>query len=73
MPERNSFGSESADVPFVEHGGKTLLTIQWAPHAAAEAERQTFTTSHASMQQGWTGTLDQLDTYLASAKLGENP
>lgn len=53
-----------------EHGGKTTLTLRWAPHAATEAERQTFDASHASMRQGWTGTLDQLDAYLAEVREG---
>ena len=28
---------------------------------------QTFAAGHASMNQGWTGTLDKLGTYLAEA------
>jgi len=53
-------------ITFDEHGGKTTLTIRWGllPTAAAE-ERKTFNEGHASMQQGWTGTLDQLTAYLA--------
>ncbi len=48
-------------------GGKTKLTIRWSPHAASEEERKTFDAGHGSMQQGWTGTLDQLEAYLAKA------
>ncbi len=50
-----------------EHEGKTTLTIRWAPFNATESERKTFAAGHGSMQQGWTGTLDQLAAYLARA------
>lgn len=53
-------------VAFVEQAGKTTLTVRWAPHAATEAERQTFDEGHDSMRQGWGGTLDQLEAYLAN-------
>jgi uncharacterized protein YndB with AHSA1/START domain len=48
-------------------GGKTKLTIRWSPHNATEEERKTFDTNHDSMRMGWTGSLDQLDAYLAKA------
>jgi uncharacterized protein YndB with AHSA1/START domain len=47
------------------HEGKTTLTIRWAPLNATEAERKTFDDGRKGMQQGWTGTLDQLADYLA--------
>jgi uncharacterized protein YndB with AHSA1/START domain len=47
--------------------GRTTLTIQWSPLDADETERATFAGAHPSMQQGWTGTLDQLAEYLARA------
>jgi uncharacterized protein YndB with AHSA1/START domain len=51
---------------FEPHGDGTLLTIRSAPLASATAEeRRTFNEAHAGMDQGWTGTLDQLTTYLA--------
>jgi uncharacterized protein YndB with AHSA1/START domain len=56
-----------ATATFTEHDGKTTLTVRWAPHNATEAERNTFATSHESMRQGWTGTMDQLAAYLAKA------
>lgn len=46
-------------------GGKTKFTVHWTPHNATEEERKTFDAGQASMQQGWSGTLDQLTTYLA--------
>ena len=50
---------------FVEQEGRTKFTVQWAPLNATEEERKTFDAGHESMQQGWTGTLDQLAEYLA--------
>jgi uncharacterized protein YndB with AHSA1/START domain len=46
-------------------GGKTKFTVRWAPHNATEEERKTFDAGHDSMRQGWGGTLDQLEGYLA--------
>ena len=51
-----------------EPGGKTKLTIRWSPINAAEAEQQTFEAGHDSMRQGWGGTFERLDAYLAEAK-----
>jgi uncharacterized protein YndB with AHSA1/START domain len=50
-----------------EPGGKTKLTIRWAPHNATSEEQKTFDASHDNMRQGWGGTLDQLAAYLAKA------
>jgi uncharacterized protein YndB with AHSA1/START domain len=49
-----------------EANGKTLLTLRGQPlHATAE-ERALFKDMFPSMQQGFGGTFDQLDAYLAS-------
>ena len=48
--------------------GKTKFTVKWSPHNSSEEERDTFAKGHASMTQGWTGTLDQLTAYLATAR-----
>lgn len=53
---------------FSEHQGKTTITIEWSAHNATEAERNAFRAGYASMQQGWGGTFDQLDAYLALAQ-----
>ncbi len=53
-------------VTFAEQGGKTLVTVKWIPIEATELERKTFTEGRQSMQQGWTGTFEQLADYLAS-------
>jgi len=53
-------------VSFVEQGGKTTVTVQWTPvDASTEVERKTFEDGRGSMQQGWTGTFEQLELYLA--------
>ncbi|HVE70174.1 MAG TPA: SRPBCC family protein [Thermoanaerobaculia bacterium] len=49
---------------FEEHDGKTTLKMIGLPINATDAERATFKSAHASMQGGWTGTLDQLTAYL---------
>jgi uncharacterized protein YndB with AHSA1/START domain len=51
---------------FAESGGKTTLTLKGAPVNASDAERATFAAGHKSMQQGFAGTFDQLDAYLAT-------
>jgi uncharacterized protein YndB with AHSA1/START domain len=52
-------------VLFAESGGKTTVTVRWAPFEATEAERKTFAAGHDSMRMGWTGTMEQLAEYLA--------
>jgi len=54
-------------VTFNEHEGKTTITMRGVPLNATETERQTFESMFKSMQNGWTGTLDQLTEYLAKA------
>lgn len=58
-------------VTFVEQDGRTTLTLRGGPIHASEAERKTFDSSHHLMQQGFSGTLDQLAEYLASQQKGE--
>ena len=50
---------------FEEESGKTRFTVRWSPLNATEEERAAFVAGHASMQQGWGGTLDKLAAYLA--------
>jgi uncharacterized protein YndB with AHSA1/START domain len=49
-------------------GGKTKFTVRWSPHNASEAERQTFEAGRDSMRMGWSGTIEQLEAYLAKAR-----
>jgi uncharacterized protein YndB with AHSA1/START domain len=46
--------------------GKTKVTIEWAPYDASPEEIMTFDVGRPSMTQGWSGTFEQLETYLAS-------
>ena len=46
--------------------GKTKVTINWAPHDATEEEVKTFDAGRPSMTQGWSGTFEQLEAYLAA-------
>jgi uncharacterized protein YndB with AHSA1/START domain len=55
---------------FTEKSGKTTLTIEWSALNATDIERKTFDEGHDSMHMGWTGTLDQLDAYLAAVEKG---
>jgi uncharacterized protein YndB with AHSA1/START domain len=51
-----------------ETKGKTTMTLNGVPINATEEERRTFQEGRGSMQQGFKGTLDQLDAYLGSAQ-----
>ena len=53
---------------FTEKDGNTTLTVQWTPLASTTDERKTFEEGMSSMNQGWSGTLDQLDEYLAKVQ-----
>jgi uncharacterized protein YndB with AHSA1/START domain len=52
----------------VEEDGKTRMTMHGIPINATAEERRTFKEGHGSMQQGFKGTLDQLDAYLAGVR-----
>ena len=52
---------------FEEEGGKTRFTVKWSPLNATDEEKATFAAGHGSMQQGWSGTLEQLEAYLTKA------
>ena len=55
---------------FTECDGRTTVTVKWRPLDAADEDRMTFSSTHNSMKQGWTGTFDQLATYLAQINQG---
>jgi uncharacterized protein YndB with AHSA1/START domain len=48
-------------------GGKTKFTVRWVTHNASAEEQKTFDTMHDGMTQGWSGTMEQLEAYLARA------
>jgi uncharacterized protein YndB with AHSA1/START domain len=50
-----------------ERGGKTHLTLRGAPISATEQELQAFREGVDGMKQGFAGTFEQLDRYLAAA------
>jgi uncharacterized protein YndB with AHSA1/START domain len=52
---------------FAEEQSRTTVTIKCVPLHAYEIECKTFDAASPGMQQGWTGTLDQLTEYLAKA------
>jgi uncharacterized protein YndB with AHSA1/START domain len=49
-------------------GGKTKFTLRWQTLNATAEEQNAFDTMHDSMTQGWSGTMDQLEAYLKTAK-----
>lgn len=56
-------------VTLVEHAGiskGTLVTVETQPCNATPAQHDFFKSFHASMLQGWTGTMEQLAEYLAA-------
>ncbi len=50
---------------FTEKDGKTTLTMRGGPISATEEEFNFYAQMHDSMQEGFAGTFDQLDDYLA--------
>jgi len=55
-------------VVFTETAGATKLTLRGSPIDANPEERAFFAGMFGSMQQGFGGTFDQLDTYLATER-----
>lgn len=53
---------------FTEQDGKTTITNTGGPINATPEEEATYAGAHAGMKQGFKGTYDQLDAYLASVK-----
>lgn len=49
-------------------GNKTKVTLRWSPINATAEERSTFDAAHGGMTQGWTGSFERLDAYLATAR-----
>ena len=54
-------------VTLTEHAGCTRVTMTGVPIGATEAERRAFAEAKGSMTEGWTGTAEQLETYLKTA------
>jgi len=49
-------------------GGKTKVTVRWSPLDPTTEEQSTFDAGHDSMRQGWGGSFEQLEAYLATAR-----
>lgn len=54
------------NLTFTEEDGTTTLTLRGGPINASELEIETFHKFRPSMEQGFKGTFEQLDAYLAS-------
>lgn len=54
-------------VTMTESGGETLVSIASTPHGATAEERAFFNGMFSSMNQGYSGTFDQLEAHLAAA------
>lgn len=54
------------NVTFTENVGKTTVKLEGGPLNPTDEERVAFEGMTASMQQGFGGTFDQLETYLAA-------
>ncbi len=50
---------------FLQRGDKTAVRIETSAYDATAAEVQAFADGNAGMQQGWAGTFEQLEGYLA--------
>lgn len=48
-----------------ERNGETILNLEWTPYEASEEEIATFNAAFDSMNQGWGGTFENLENYLA--------
>lgn len=56
------------EVTFSEAGARTTLSMRGTPFEASEDEREFFRSMFPSMNQGFAGTLDQLDAYLKTVR-----
>ena len=52
------------ELTLTDEGGKTLLTLKGHPFGASPEEEEFFRGMFASLNQGWGGTMDQLEEYL---------
>jgi uncharacterized protein YndB with AHSA1/START domain len=53
---------------FSEAGGSTTIALRWSAYNASEEEAKLFAAARDGMNQGWGGTMEQLEDYLASAQ-----
>jgi hypothetical protein len=55
---------------FSDVEGGTLIRLEWSPIGSDAVANQAFTDGKPSMTQGWGGTMDKLDVYLAEVQNG---
>lgn len=55
-------------IRFRDEGGRTTVSIEWLPYEATAEEWETFNAGRGGMTQGWSGTFDQLEAYLAETR-----
>ena len=53
-------------VTFADHPEGTLLTLHGGPVNASDVQRKTFYDAFSNVQQGFNGTFEQLDAYIAN-------
>lgn len=53
------------------HKTKTKIILTWEPQDASQEELETFENAKAGMSQGWGGTFELLESYLAELKHGK--
>jgi len=53
---------------FETEGDGTRLTIRWLPIDPSDEERAAFEAGFGHMNQGWSGSFEQLEAYLATAR-----
>jgi uncharacterized protein YndB with AHSA1/START domain len=53
---------------FTAQGDKTLLQLKWQACNASSAEQAAFNAGHAGMTMGWSGTMAQLEDWLAKVQ-----
>ena len=54
-------------------GGKTKFTVRWSAAKRDRRGAEDLRHDHGSMNQGWSGTLEQLEAYLAKVQGGVKP
>jgi uncharacterized protein YndB with AHSA1/START domain len=69
VPFSDSWPAEMLNtVTLDEQGGKTVLTLRVVALTTSEVERETFVSNFDSMREGYGGTWDQLEAYLAAER-----
>lgn len=55
-------------ITFTPSGKNTTVQVQWSPYQASAAELQAFNAGIDGMYEGWNGTFELLENYLAKYK-----